>query len=118
MTFLRPPRAENHRGADRLPGRSSRWCLASGLSSVALFHLFYASQAGANGEILPAVRAARIAGIVRKAQEAPHRDLAQLLQSAHSPAVSVERVPLQSLGDLPAPRCARDGLCPGDQGAA
>jgi signal transduction histidine kinase len=76
--------------------------LGVGLSSVALIHFFYASQAGANGDILPAVRAARIAGIVHKAQEARPHALAQL-ESAYSPAVAVEIVALRSLRDLPAP---------------
>ncbi len=67
--------------------------LGVGLASAALFHLFSASAEGANGEILPAVRAARIAAIVKKAQETHSaQDLAKLLETSHSPAVAVERV--------------------------
>src|SRR5208282_2433798 len=78
--------------------------LGVALASAALFHFFYSSQAGANADILPAVRAARIAGIVRKAEEtrSPH-DLAQMLATARSPAVTVTQASLQDLARLPAP---------------
>lgn len=78
--------------------------LGVSLASTALFHFFYVSQVGANGDILPAVRAARIAGIVRKAQETPlPSDVSQMLDTARSPAVAVEQVPLQRLASLPPP---------------
>lgn len=78
--------------------------LGVGLASAALFHFFYVSQAGANADILPAVRAARIAGIVRKAEETHSpRDLEQMLATARSPAVTVTKVSIQDLARLPAP---------------
>ncbi len=78
--------------------------LGVGMASAALFHFFYFSQAGANADILPAVRAARIAGIVRKAEGAhTPRDLEQMLATARSPAVTVTQVSVQDLASLPAP---------------
>jgi signal transduction histidine kinase len=72
--------------------------LGVALASVALLHVFSASAVGANGEILPSVRAARIAGIVKMAQETRSaQELARTLETTRSPAVAVEAVPMASL---------------------
>lgn len=74
--------------------------LGIGLASVALFHVFYASAAGANGEILPSVRAARIAAIVKMAQEIhSSQERTKMLETARSPAVAVEAVPMATVAE-------------------
>ncbi len=88
--------------------------LGVGLSSAALFHLFYASQEGVNAEILPAVRAARIAGIVRRAREARSpEELADMLETARSNVVAVQAIPLPP----PAPKEAAKVAQPAFVGA-
>ena len=78
--------------------------LGVGLASVALFQVFYASAAGANSEILPAVRAARIASIVTMAQQTHSpQQLAQMLGTARSPAVTVEAIPMAQEAHASAP---------------
>lgn len=82
--------------------------LGVGLSSAALFHFFYAGQAGVNAEILPAVRAARIAGIVRRAREARSpRELADMLETARSNVVAVQAIPLPPPAPQPTPTIAQ-----------
>ncbi|HTV68307.1 MAG TPA: ATP-binding protein [Rhizobiaceae bacterium] len=72
--------------------------LGVALASAALLHFFNASAVGANSDILPAVRAARIAGIVRKAQETHSpQELTRMLETARSASVAIERVSVASL---------------------
>ena len=69
--------------------------LGVGLASAAMMHFFYSSQAGVNADIVPAVRAARIATIVRRAREArSQHELAAMLATARSTVVTVSQVSL------------------------
>jgi signal transduction histidine kinase len=76
--------------------------LGVGLASTVLFYFFYNGQGGANAEILAAVRAARIAAIVKKAEDSRSlAELAQMLDTTRSASVVVERVPIARLASTP-----------------
>jgi hypothetical protein len=76
--------------------------LGVGLTSTVLFYFFYSERVGVNGEILAAVRAARIAAIVKKAEESRSlAELAQTLDTTRSASVFGERVPISRLASTP-----------------
>jgi signal transduction histidine kinase len=76
--------------------------LGVGLASTVLFYFFYSGQAGVHAEILAAVRAARIAAIIKEAQESRSpAELVQLLDTTRSASVVVKRVPMARLASAP-----------------
>jgi signal transduction histidine kinase len=75
--------------------------LGVGLASTVLFHFFYNVQGGINAEILPAVRAARIAAIVKMAEESRSQAELTRVLDTRSASVVVERVPMARLTSMP-----------------
>jgi signal transduction histidine kinase len=76
--------------------------LGVGLASAVLFYLFYTGQAGPSAEIIATARAARIAAIVKKAEESQSpTELARMLDMERSPSVDVEQVPMARLASMP-----------------
>lgn len=72
--------------------------LGVGLASAVLLYFVYTGQTGASPEILAAVRAARIAAVVKEAEAARSPgELAQALRAARSRSGDVEAIPLAQL---------------------
>ncbi|WP_158817657.1 ATP-binding protein [Methylocapsa sp. S129] len=81
--------------------------LGVSLASAVLLYFFYTGQPGVSPEIMAAVRAARIAAIVKEAEAAPSPiELAQALKAARSHSQDVELIPIARLVPVPesAPR--------------
>jgi signal transduction histidine kinase len=85
--------------------------LGVGLASAVLFYFFYTGQGGSSPEIGASVRAARIAAIVREAEEAQSpAALEQTLKAARSRGGDVEEVPIARLVAAPVRASHRPAL--------